>query len=234
MPWGTALAPCRCLKALHSLPPHLLLRTPSPVISGFFGMSLGITGSYPLPELPLTFQAFLRLYFLALLSSELLVVVKIILLFLLHFSELDKCKCITIFIGILLLLNVIVRKNVPESPQRHSGDLFVQPPIAGSSHIPNPQPLNPSPRDQVADICAQLAAIQQQQPPPAGRRQQSAVQTASGVNNVPLGTAEVARMCAQANALQQRQVAFATTTATTAATSTTASSTTATITTTCT
>ncbi|KAF8577398.1 hypothetical protein K439DRAFT_1622107 [Ramaria rubella] len=74
-----------------------------------------LTGSYPLPELPLTFQAFLKLYFLALLSSELLVVVQIILLFLLHFSELDKCKCITIFIGILLLLNVIVRKNVPES-----------------------------------------------------------------------------------------------------------------------
>ncbi|KAF8578215.1 hypothetical protein K439DRAFT_1621500 [Ramaria rubella] len=46
-----------------------------------------------------------------------------------------------------------------------------------SSHIPNPQPLNPSPRDQVADICAQLAAIQQQQPLPARRWQPSAVST---------------------------------------------------------
>ncbi|KAF8592632.1 hypothetical protein K439DRAFT_1610401 [Ramaria rubella] len=54
-----------------------------------------------------------------------------------------------------------------QQPQRHSGDPFVQPPNAGSSHIPNPQPLNPSPRDQVADIHAQLAAIQQQQPLPA-------------------------------------------------------------------
>ncbi|KAF8580171.1 hypothetical protein K439DRAFT_1619988 [Ramaria rubella] len=66
-----------------------------------------------------------------------------------------------------------------QQPQRHSGDPFVQPPIAGSSHIPNPQPLNPSPRDQVADICAQLAAIQQQQPLPARRWQPSAVRPAS-------------------------------------------------------
>ncbi|KAF8589304.1 hypothetical protein K439DRAFT_1612889 [Ramaria rubella] len=66
-----------------------------------------------------------------------------------------------------------------QQPQRHSGDPFVQPPIAGSSHIPNPQTLNPSPRDQVADICAQLAAIQQQQPLPARRWQPSAVQPAS-------------------------------------------------------
>ncbi|KAF8579424.1 hypothetical protein K439DRAFT_1620544 [Ramaria rubella] len=70
-----------------------------------------------------------------------------------------------------------------QQPQRHSGDPFVQPPIAGSSHIPNPQPLNPSRRDQVADIRAQLAAIQQQQPLPARRWQPSAVQPASNVDN---------------------------------------------------
>ncbi|KAF8585645.1 hypothetical protein K439DRAFT_1615778 [Ramaria rubella] len=56
-----------------------------------------------------------------------------------------------------------------QQPQRHSGDPFVQPPMAGPSYIPNPQPPNPSPRDQVADIRAQLAAIQQQQPPPASK-----------------------------------------------------------------
>ncbi|KAF8579697.1 hypothetical protein K439DRAFT_1620346 [Ramaria rubella] len=268
--------PATASPALYSLPSDLwsvsfLPQGDSPAYFKvcFFGMSLGITGSYPLPELPLTFQAFLRLYFLALLSSELLVVVKIILLFLLYFSELDKCKnpstperdhqeeCArereqhqmtsTTNHWEHAAAPTVARMShqapppphpfphlALQQPQRHSGDPFVQPPIAGSSHIPNPQPLNPSPRDQVADIHAQLAAIQQQQPPPARRRQQSAVQTASGVNNVPLGTAEVARMCAQAKALQQRQVAPATTTATTAATSTTASSTTATITTTCT
>ncbi|KAF8577051.1 hypothetical protein K439DRAFT_1622397 [Ramaria rubella] len=93
-----------------------------------------------------------------------------------------------------------------QQPQRHSGDPFIQPPIAGPSHIPSLQPPIPSPRDQVANICAQLAAIQQQQPPPARRRQQRAVQSASGVNNnVPLGPARVADIHAQLAAIQQQQ-----------------------------
>ncbi|KAF8583735.1 hypothetical protein K439DRAFT_1617265 [Ramaria rubella] len=93
-----------------------------------------------------------------------------------------------------------------QQPQRHSGDPFVQPAMAGPSHISNPQPPNPSPRDQVADIRAQLAAIQQQQPLPARQRLQSTVQTASGVNvnNVPIGAAGIAYMHAQADALRQQ------------------------------
>ncbi|KAF8575044.1 hypothetical protein K439DRAFT_1623875 [Ramaria rubella] len=161
-----------------------------PPFQGYFCMCLPIACFYALPEYSVALQPYCQ----ALLFSELLVVAKINLLFWPYSSEFHKCKYITPLIGILPLLNMIVRKNVPESPL-----------IAGSSHIPNPQSPNPSPQERVADIHAQLAAIQQQQPPPARQRQQSAFQTGLSVNSVPLGVAGVAQMHAQADALRQQQ-----------------------------
>ncbi|KAF8580149.1 hypothetical protein K439DRAFT_1620008 [Ramaria rubella] len=234
MPNGVPLTPRALWSfKVHSLPPNLRCSpTPPPTtpchpycqseqscnFQGYFFMFLPIACSYTVPEHFVALQVcFFEPYCQALIPSKLLVVAKI-------FTN-EKCarereqrqmssttnwrECAAAATATRMLHQPPPPPHpfphlALQQPQMHSGDPFVQLPTAGPSYIPNPQPPNPSPRDQVADIHAQLAVIQRQQPPPARRGQQSTVQTVSGVRNVPLGAEGLAQMHAWADVLRQQ------------------------------